>query len=182
MRKGRPVILDIGTLRDYTHVPGTADGRILQQIAERVESQVERETGLRFTPKTGHEQVLAGGGKYLWPAVGPIQSISKVEREASGTEITSSYYRLVDQRRILRAYGERWSDEKFLVTADVGYEAVSDIPAAILGAMYGLAARMYENRGGVSSESTGEHTMKFLLLPECDEMHTLRGFTMGCKV
>lgn len=176
------MILDVGTLRDYAHVPGTTDGRILNQIAERVESQVERETGLRFTSESGHEQILAGGGKYLWPAVGPVRSITTIERESSGTEITSSYYSLVDQRRILRAYGDRWADEKFRLTAVIGYESESDIPAAILGAMYGLAARMYENRGGISSESTGEHTKKFLLLSECDEMRTLRGFAMGCKV
>lgn len=172
-------MLQLSVVKQYCRISGDAEDDMLNIIIADVEQRVSNMTGLQWTQSAGVSQIVNGGGRHLWIIEGPLTSIDTIKEFDSGVEITTSGYHLQDDRRILRDGNARWADIPYEVIGTVGYDGADNVPGDLLGAMYGLCGRVYRQKGGIDSESAGQHSMSWKDLQDTDEMATIRHYKLG---
>ena len=170
-------VLTIATVRGYCRIGGDGEDAVLEAIAAGVEGAVTKFTGRLFAEQTGHEQIIEGAGRYLWPTVGPVTAITSVTLVDTTTAETTTSYALQGDDRVRRVRSD-WLDSLYTVVASVGY-AAADIPAELMQVMYQLCARAYKGMGSAQTEGAGGHFYTLRQLATTDEMAVLRSYRMG---
>jgi len=119
---------------------------------------------------------LPGGGRYLWPHVAPIRSVTSITDRDSDSVVDSGDYR-AETTRILRLGGAKWYalNNKYEVIYTAGYNS-TDFPDGVKLAALQLMSRVYRAAGGVERESAFSAAVNWAELVKSDIAVMLRPF------
>ncbi len=169
-------ILKIETVKAFCRVGTDLEDSLLEVIANGVEAEVERFTGRLLEREEDHEQTVSGtGADSLWPLVGPVVSIDKIEDE-DGDEESESSYELIGDNRI--RHDSWWKKEDYTITATVGYDTV---PPELVSVMYNMCAGQYKQMGQVAGELAAGAQVNFRQWINTRDFRILKDFQMGSR-
>lgn len=169
--------LAIADVKLFLEIAHSVSDVIVQALIDGVEDFSERKTGTKLVAADLTED-HRGGSPALRPDVGPLNSITSIERVASdGTLdlVDAEVYR-IDRNRIERFDRAQWDrDTLFRVVYNGGYDS-GKVPGGLKHAMLHLVRRAYDNRGGKLTQSAAGFGLTWMGLSESDAMLLLRPY------
>lgn len=173
--------LAIAEVKEFLEIGFEIQDTVVQVIIDGVEDFAERECGVKLTASEITED-HKGGSKALRPFIAPLNSITSIESVASdGTLelIEAAVYRQ-DLNRIVRFDGSLWDRNTLYRVKYNGGHAV--VPNGLKHAMFQLARRSFDNRGGKQSQSAAGFGTTWMDMNKSDAMKWLRPFVITAFV
>jgi hypothetical protein len=150
-------VITLAQAKEYIRVTSTdaALGAMIQLIIDGAEDVVKRYCATELTPTVCNE-IANGGMQYFSTATRPIISVSAIFHAEAQYNYPSTDWVVRDSRiypaddAVLMA--GRWPRGTYYLTYTAGY---STVPAGMKQAILMITARMFDNRGGLSTLSAG---------------------------
>lgn len=132
------------------------DAATAEQAIETASAFVEGETGMAFTSRTATVKVSSFAGPSLWLPFRPITAVSAVT--IGGLPYTD--YTLMSDGSLYRKLFWRTDSYPQDIEVTITYGATSP-PDDIKGVVLEVAASIFDERSGVSSESIDDHRVSY---------------------
>lgn len=167
-------VMTLALARDACGVDYTAQDDFLQILLDGAENFVEKATGTYLSDSDETEDVN-GGGYALWPSRMPVNSVTSVtDNESGSAESTDDWHHR--KNGIYRDSGARWESERvnrWGVVYNGGYETV---PYGLRAIILQLVARGYHSRGGKTAATSAGYNVEWGELLDSDMMQKLEVF------
>lgn len=154
-------IITLGNLKDYLQAVGSGRDAKLQLLVDGVNDVVTEETGRDWTSKARDEYYAGSGTSRLVLAHYPIQSVSDISEDGTDVDHTDTEEVEIEHDRgiLIRVNGVWWkTEEKVYRIQYTGGPA--SIPSDLKLAALDMAAWVYRQTGGLSSESSMSESMQ----------------------
>jgi len=174
-------IVTVANCQTYCRLSAGTDDALFTILLAGVEDWIERTFGIGLSEAT-HVEYLDGGMANLWTWHYPVVSVTQVYDEEDGAaEATTEYY-LRGRWPIRRDGGGVWPSGggelgrgRYKVTYVGGFGTTIAMPGMLKTIVLQLVARAYDNRPGLSAESSAGHTVNWQALADTDMVKQLSG-------
>jgi uncharacterized phiE125 gp8 family phage protein len=151
------IAVTLAEAKEYIRVTSTDStlGSMIQLILDGAEDVIAKYCGTRLS-STVIEEIANGGVQYFSPGVRPVTAVTSIYHADAEYNYGADEW-IVRDARIYPAYtgalvAGRWPRGTYYLTYTAGY---STVPAGMKQAILLLTARMFDNRGGLSSLAAG---------------------------
>jgi uncharacterized phiE125 gp8 family phage protein len=173
-------VVTLAVAKAYLGISHTAQDSTIQILLDAAENWLETTFGIALA-SAEREELLDGGGKYLWPTYRPITEIDTVE----DTWDSDAEYDclLVGDGRIQRAdsnglalanYAWAAGDKRWRATYTAGHALM---PAALKLAVLKFVAKSYQARAGESSNNAAGVAAAFPSLMDSEIHEMIKPFS-----
>lgn len=173
-------MISLATAKEFLRITYTTQDTILQILIDGVENFVTRRTGLYLTASDVTEN-LEGGGFALRPNRIPLNSVTSVRDNESGSTYASDDYH-VKNNGIFLDSDLRWERSRaaqWCVVYNGGYSSYDVVPAGLKLIALQLLARAYENRGSKSNQGAAGYGANWDRLVDSDMLKELDSYRRG---
>lgn len=169
--------------KSYLQVSHSNDDPLIQLLLDSCEEYVERLCSIALVSAHWHEY-LDGGGVALWPAHCPIRSITRIYDEEGMCDVDESVYFLRRNNQIVQDADTRWElgRGRWRVYYVGGYGGDLGIPAGLSLAILTLVRRVYDNRGGRTTENASNWSVSWSELLVGDFARLLTPYIMRPRI
>ena len=163
--------LALAESKRYLRVGQSDDDALIQSLIDGVEQWFSAKFSTGLTQATQTDQ-LDGGGTSLRPYRQPVASVTSITDLVTSNVESSDVYALRADSEVIRDDGSRWAlgRGRWSVIYVGGYATLAAIPASVKNVLLSLLFRAYNNRGGMTSESSEGYSVNWQALMSSDMM------------
>ncbi len=155
------MVLDLDDLKAYMRITGSSTDALLTTYLTAVEAWAEQQYGFKLASDDAIEYV-DGGSRVLYVDRRPVTEVTKITDTRTGSIEEAADYSLMERGILRVADGDPfWAPgvARFKVEYEGGYATV---PGNIQIALFGIVARLFQNRQGAASiQSKGGTSLSF---------------------